>query len=159
MRRTRELLSGRAEVRSGRKGDVRVTRWQDLGFPVLEQFYWQRVVFDEFHELESFESVQQNSLQHLRSRFRWGLTGTPPVDSNSGVVFMSSLFRVDLPGCLPTSASWESDRLVTEGAGRFLDHFARQNTAELPHIRLEEHVVVVHHTPEERALSLLLFLT
>lgn len=67
---------------------------------MLEMFYWRRVVFDEFHELESFESAQQNSLQFLRSHFRWGLTGTPPVDNNAGAIFMSSLFRVDLPGFL-----------------------------------------------------------
>ena len=101
----------------------------------------------QFHELESFESTQQhlglpkelqacehvgsacvlhrpqrNSLQFLRSHFRWGLTGTPPVDTNAGLrfgaaqrelserqhlpaaargpIFMSSLFRVDLPGDL-----------------------------------------------------------
>ena len=30
-----------------------------LRFPVLEMFYWKRIVFDEFHELESFESTQQ----------------------------------------------------------------------------------------------------
>ncbi|CAK0809157.1 unnamed protein product, partial [Prorocentrum cordatum] len=38
--------------------------------------------------------------------------------------------------------------------GRFLDDFARQNTAELPGIRVQEHMVVVHHTPAERALYL-----
>lgn len=27
---------------------------QDLLFPLLEMFYWKRVVFDEFHELEGF---------------------------------------------------------------------------------------------------------
>lgn len=159
--RTRELLKGTVSVRSGRKGDSFVQSWQDLEFPVLEQFYWRRVVFDEFHELESFDSTQQNSLQHLRASFRWGLTGTPPVESSAGVIFMSSLFRLDLPGYLssmPRSgvdlSTWEGDRLLTESAGRFLDEFARQNTAELPHIRLEEHVIAVRHTMAERALYL-----
>merc|ERR1719476_916567 len=140
-----------------------VRNWQQLEFPVLEQFYWRRIVFDEFHELESFDSLQQNSLQHLRASYRWGLTGTPPIDCNAGVIFMSSLFRVDLAGYLgdrqrhsncPNLAPWESDRMLTETAGRFLDQFARQNTAELPDIRLEEHVVVVRHSKEERALYL-----
>lgn len=159
---TKELLSGKSRFKSGRKGDKVATRWQDVQFPMLEMFYWHRVVFDEFHELESFESAQQNSLQHLRSHYRWGLTGTPPVGTAAGVIFMSSLFRVDLPGYLsmknhesmPDLTPWEADRLLVETAGRFLDHFARQNTAELPHIGLEEHVVAVHHTPAERALYL-----
>lgn len=156
---TAGLMSGKVQMRSGRSGDTYVSSWKELQFPVLEQFHWKRVVFDEFHELESFENVQQNSLQHLRSSYRWGLTGTPPVDDNAGVIFMSSLFRTDIPGFLPGGArpeltAWESDRLSTETAGRFLDEFARQNTAELPHIRLEEHVVNVQHTLEERALYL-----
>merc|ERR1719203_2042270 len=117
-------------MRSGsqKKGEKYVRDWRQLEFPVLEQFHWRRVVFDEFHELESFDSLQQNSLQHLRSSYRWGLTGTPPVDCNAGVIFMSSLFRIDLPGYIergpgqvPNLSSWEGDRWLTQTAGRFLD--------------------------------------
>eukprot|EP00930_Biecheleria_cincta_P032620 TRINITY_DN22621_c0_g1_i1.p1 TRINITY_DN22621_c0_g1~~TRINITY_DN22621_c0_g1_i1.p1 ORF type:complete len:1349 (+),score=265.47 TRINITY_DN22621_c0_g1_i1:55-4101(+) len=160
-KQTKLLLEGLASMRSGRKSEVQVTDWQALEFPVLEMFYWRRVVFDEFHELESFESLQQNSLQFLRSHFRWGLTGTPPVESNAGGIFMSSLFRIDLPGYLPRPEGkaldlqpWEDDRLLTETVGHFLDAFARQNTADLPHIKLQEQVVLVHHTAAERALYL-----
>lgn len=125
-------------------------------FPVLEAFYWKRVVFDEFHELESFESPQQGCLQRLRAHFRWGLTGTPPVNSNAGVIFMSSLFRIDLPGSLDNRSltPWEGDRLLTEQCAHFLQRYARQNKADLPSIGLQEHVLVVKHTPEERALYL-----
>jgi len=161
---TGRLVAGVGRARSGRKGDNYVSSWQDLEFPILEQFFWRRIVFDEFHELESFDSQQQNSLQHLRASYRWGLTGTPPVDCSAGVIFMSSLFRVDLPGYLTTTSrssgaavdlsTWEADRLLAEGSGRFLDEAARQNTAELPHLRLQEHVIVVHHTMAERALYL-----
>mmetsp|Transcript_1388 Transcript_1388/g.3013 ORF Transcript_1388/g.3013 Transcript_1388/m.3013 type:complete len:1237 (-) Transcript_1388:388-4098(-) len=152
----------------------------DLKFPVLEMFYWKRIVFDEFHELESIQSSQQHTLHHLRSHYRWGLTGTPPIDSNAGVVLMASLFRIDLAGILtyrcgvrdfpylaggsqsrlrqveepPNLAEWESDRLLTEAAVRFLDHYARQNTSELPEIRLQNHVVFVRHSPAERVLYL-----
>ncbi|CAE7765005.1 mus-41 [Symbiodinium sp. CCMP2592] len=155
----RGLLQGRVPLRSGRKGNEMVWKWQDLEFPVLEMFYWKRIIFDEFHELESFESTQQNSLQFLRSHFRWGLTGTPPIDTNAGAIFMSSLFRVDLPGYIETGGeidlqSWEFDKLLTETAGNFLDVFVRQNTAELASIRLQEHVVIVRHTAAERALYL-----
>jgi len=159
------LMQGTHSMVSGRKSGCSVNDWKELEFPVLEMFYWRRIVFDEFHELESFESAQQNSLQFLRAHFRWGLTGTPPVDNNAGVIFMSSLFRIDLPGYLadgfqggratgPDLEDWESDRLLTESAARFLDDYVRQNTAELPHIRLEEHVVQINHTAAERALYL-----
>ncbi|CAE8736565.1 unnamed protein product [Polarella glacialis] len=162
---TQKLLQRKIMLRSGRKGNTQVNKWQDLEFPVLEMFYWRRIVFDEFHELESFDSLAQNSLQHLRSHFRWGLTGTPPVERNAGGIFMSSLFRIDLPGYLletgldkvtgrPNLEPWETDRLLTETTGQFLDAYARQNTAELPHIQLQEHVIVVNHSPAERVLYL-----
>jgi len=163
MHSTQKLIKGTGAVNRSKTCTEQAASWTELKFPVLEMFYWRRVVFDEFHELESFESLQQTSLQHLRAHFRWGLTGTPPVTSNAGVIFMSSLFRIDLPGALqdpvgaakyPDLAPWEADRLLTEQAGQFLDRYARQNTAELPAIGLEEHVVVVRHTPEERALYL-----
>jgi len=72
-----------------------------------------------------------------------------------------------LPGCIklrkshwewetayPNLSPWEGDRLLAEVAGRFLDHFVRQNTAELPEIRLEEHIELVQHTADERAIYL-----
>eukprot|EP00928_Gymnodinium_smaydae_P020505 TRINITY_DN17922_c0_g1_i1.p1 TRINITY_DN17922_c0_g1~~TRINITY_DN17922_c0_g1_i1.p1 ORF type:complete len:1327 (-),score=191.01 TRINITY_DN17922_c0_g1_i1:399-4379(-) len=165
--RTRTWLCGRGSIPSGRKGDHFVSDWRELTFPVLELFYWRRVVFDEFHELESFENLQQNSLQHFRAHYRWGLTGTPPVERSAGVIFMSSLFRIDLPSFLGENirsrsghgndtdlSPWEGDRLLAEQSANFLETFVRQNTAELPHIGLQEHVVLVRHTPEERALYL-----
>mmetsp|Transcript_6976 Transcript_6976/g.15268 ORF Transcript_6976/g.15268 Transcript_6976/m.15268 type:complete len:1272 (+) Transcript_6976:48-3863(+) len=151
--------------------DVYANSPNELMFPLLEMFYWRRIVFDEFHELEGMESKQQKILQHMRSHYRWGLTGTPPIGSNAGVIFMSSLFRVDLTGHLnfpdrprgprswqvglsPDLNEWEEDKLLAETAGRFLDRFARQNTAELPHVRLQNHVIYVRHTLAERALYL-----
>ena len=68
----------------------------------------------EIHRLIHDPRPPRDSLQFLRSHFRWGLTGTPPIDTNAGgsggsegsasasgepgAIFMSSLFRVDLPG-------------------------------------------------------------
>jgi SNF2 family DNA or RNA helicase len=140
----------------GAPAPIECANIDDLMFPLLEQFYWRRVVFDEFHELESFQNAQQVSLQHMRAHYRWGLTGTPPVGSNAGVIFMSSLFRVDLPGCLagPDISHWENDKLLTQMSLRFLDRYARQNAAELPEIPLEEEIVRVSHTTAERALYL-----
>ena len=48
--------------------------WMRLGFPVLEQFLWRRVIFDEFHELNDDTC---RALSCLRAHHRWGLTGTP----------------------------------------------------------------------------------
>ena len=37
--------------------------------------------------------TQQNILQHLRSHFRWGLTGTPPVSNNMGAISLAGRDR------------------------------------------------------------------
>merc|ERR1719174_1261378 len=97
MQSTRKLLAGHFYMR----GSSHSSTSETLVFPLLEMFYWRRVVFDEFHELESFQGAQQSVLQHMRAHSRWGLTGTPPIDNIAGVIFMSSLFRCDLPGRLP----------------------------------------------------------
>mmetsp|Transcript_21147 Transcript_21147/g.59151 ORF Transcript_21147/g.59151 Transcript_21147/m.59151 type:complete len:1079 (-) Transcript_21147:12-3248(-) len=166
---TRKLIEGSFRMSVGDKSKVHTSK--TLVFPMLEMFYWRRVVFDEFHELESFQSAQQSILQHMRAHSRWGLTGTPPIDNIAGVIFMSSLFRCDLPGFLPMEKVqskkgmkrlvevpnmlyYESDKLMQELAGRFLDRFARQNTAELPHIVLQQHVIMVRHNAAEQALYL-----
>merc|ERR1712190_388270 len=94
MQKTMKLMDGglrmEGNVKDREKGETYNTK--TLVFPVLEMFYWRRVVFDEFHELECFNSEQQVILQHMRSFARWGLTGTPPVDNIAGVLFLSSLF-------------------------------------------------------------------
>lgn len=169
MQCTRKLMSGDLMIGSGDK--ARMASSKTLVFPLLEMFWWRRVVFDEFHELESFQGDKQVILQHMRAHSRWGLTGTPPIDKIAGVIFMSSLFRCDLPGYLPVEKVpikkgsrtlvevphmqyYEEDRLMRETAARFLDRFARQNTAELPHIALQQHTIPVWLTAAERALYL-----
>merc|ERR1719359_202787 len=43
---------------------------------------------------------------------------------------------------------------MTDTAARFCDRYIRQNTAELPHIKLEEHVKLVRHSAAEMAIYL-----
>eukprot|EP00931_Biecheleriopsis_adriatica_P092385 TRINITY_DN66193_c0_g1_i1.p1 TRINITY_DN66193_c0_g1~~TRINITY_DN66193_c0_g1_i1.p1 ORF type:complete len:1171 (+),score=242.51 TRINITY_DN66193_c0_g1_i1:41-3514(+) len=123
-------------------------------FPLLEQFFWRRVVFDEFHELasESFQD-KQNSLQHVRSHYRWALTGTPPLNV-TGILFMSSLFRIDLPGRDVTNAAWLHSPHLIKQCGAFLDTFVRQNAPDTSHIKLIEHIISVRLSKQERLLYL-----
>ncbi|CAD7955549.1 unnamed protein product [Amoebophrya sp. A120] len=67
----------------------------DLPFPLLEQCHWGRLVLDEFHEAEAL-SGRTNVLMFLRSSCRWGLTGTPCVQSAESVRTMGGLFGMDL---------------------------------------------------------------
>ncbi|CAK0856680.1 unnamed protein product, partial [Prorocentrum cordatum] len=72
-------------------------RWQDLRCPPLELFFWHRVVFDEFHELEAMDTRRFTMLQNLRCRHRWGLTGTPPRRDKLQVANLASIMRVHIP--------------------------------------------------------------
>ncbi|CAD7941861.1 unnamed protein product [Amoebophrya sp. A25] len=81
-----------------------------LLFPLLEQFYFRRIVFDEFHELEAFGDKQVSTLLSLKAYSKFGLTGTPQVDSVRQVAATASLFGVDLCGVSRTEADY-ADRL------------------------------------------------
>ncbi|CAE7211935.1 mus-41, partial [Symbiodinium pilosum] len=120
-----------------------------LRFPVLEQVWWKRIVFDEFHELEAIgDTAQFDSLQCICAGCRWGLTGTPPTRDLSQVATLAKLFQ--LPG-LPSRDSCDYEvQLAQEMAQSFLDRFARQNTSEeLEVVPLKEQIVVIEQTPEE----------
>eukprot|EP00392_Amoebophrya_sp_AT5.2_P013519 g13643.t1 len=81
-----------------------------LQFPLLEQFYFRRIVFDEFHELEAFGDKQVSTLLNLKAFSKFGLTGTPQVDSVRNVAATASLFGIDLVGVSQIEAEY-ADRL------------------------------------------------
>lgn len=114
--------------------------WRKLKQPVLQLFYWHRIVFDEFHELEAMDRRRCTMLQHLRAHCRWGLTGTPPMRDVVQIYDLAKILRVQFAN---------SDAAECQ---QFLEIFVRQNKAELPEIPVQEHRVVVQQTPEERAL-------
>lgn len=66
---------------------------EKLVFPLLEQIWWRRVIYDELHEVEEFKSSRQlNSILNFRSFFKWGLTGTPANTNVRSVAAIASLF-------------------------------------------------------------------
>ena len=67
-------------------------------FPRLEDFYFRRIVFDEFHELEENDAEALEILNASRAHYVWGLTGTPNAESVRSVAGMASLFRIDTLG-------------------------------------------------------------
>lgn len=120
---------------------------------LFEMFYWKRVCFDEFHEVVRAKAdgarsstasrratmYALNSLQGLRM---WGLTGTPLLSSSRAVADMASLLRIFIP---------PGDEAEAQ---RWLDAWVRSNTWDKSSIEVEEHWVLVHLTPPERALYL-----
>jgi SNF2 family DNA or RNA helicase len=54
-------------------------RERELGRKAIERFLWNRIISDEAHELYALEDrLWALPVNNLRSRIRWGLTGTPP---------------------------------------------------------------------------------
>ncbi|CAD7956650.1 unnamed protein product [Amoebophrya sp. A120] len=95
---------------SSSSSSIKNDKYRLLLFPLLEQFYFRRIVFDEFHELEAFEDKQVSSLLNLKAFSKFGLTGTPQVDSVRNVAATASLFGVDLCGVSQVEAEY-ADRL------------------------------------------------
>lgn len=60
----------------------------------LECFYYHRIVFDEFHELNATHSTTQAIVSGLKSNYAWGLTGTPCFSSNQGLNGASKFLQV-----------------------------------------------------------------
>ena len=127
--------------------------WGNLRFPVLEMFFFRRVIFDELHELVGDPKGDLSAMHHLRSSHFWGLTATPLLSSTRHVSQMAALLRIDVAG--PGSHSLlDSDLVLVENCQRFLDACVRRNTAEVPKIQVKQHLRLVKHTPQERALYL-----
>ncbi|CAE7721920.1 SHPRH [Symbiodinium sp. CCMP2592] len=121
--------------------------WTELTFPVLEQFFWKRVIFDECHELHGDIC---HTLCFLRAHHRWGLTGTPALHGMKHIANMASLLRIELAG----PGRLRENPVLAENCWRFLDSCVRQNSAELPKLRIIQHLKFVRHTAQERALYL-----
>eukprot|EP00927_Polykrikos_kofoidii_P076842 TRINITY_DN73869_c0_g1_i1.p1 TRINITY_DN73869_c0_g1~~TRINITY_DN73869_c0_g1_i1.p1 ORF type:complete len:1614 (+),score=250.98 TRINITY_DN73869_c0_g1_i1:97-4938(+) len=87
-------------------------------WPVFEDIFWKRVVYDEFHEVESFsrDPEQMRMLLKLRGEAIWGLTGTPNAESVRGIVAMASLFRIDILGTISAEHLHFFDRVQHSAA-------------------------------------------
>ena len=64
-----------------------------IGYPLLEMFHWNRVVFDEFH---LFDSRQLAVCKSLKKDKVWGLSGTPSLGDFYDVARMGELIGVPL---------------------------------------------------------------
>ncbi|CAE8660588.1 unnamed protein product [Polarella glacialis] len=146
--------------------------YREAKFPVFELFWWHRVVFDEFHESESWEYNRVRELtKALCATNRWGLSGTPPLGSSEAVADVAELMGYpDLCGAacmrrrveIRNKPHWayreelSSDSHQTglrHEAQEFVDGYVRQNSSELVEaIRVVEHTELVEHTPEERVI-------
>jgi hypothetical protein len=61
--------------------------------PFFESFWWTRVIFDEFHESESWDFRGRELLKAIGSEYRWGLSGTPPFGSTESAALVAGLLN------------------------------------------------------------------
>eukprot|EP00746_Dinoflagellata_sp_MGD_P127724 gnl/MRDRNA2_/MRDRNA2_62227_c0_seq1.p1 gnl/MRDRNA2_/MRDRNA2_62227_c0~~gnl/MRDRNA2_/MRDRNA2_62227_c0_seq1.p1 ORF type:complete len:1902 (+),score=464.19 gnl/MRDRNA2_/MRDRNA2_62227_c0_seq1:92-5797(+) len=111
--------------------------------PTLEAFYWKRVVFDEFHEVLGIrEGRPYHALRQCFAKYHWGLTATPRLGNAADISDMASLLHISIP----------SQDYVE--AQHFIDEWVRSSTWDTSTVPLENRVVYVQHTKQERLLYL-----
>ncbi|EMC95652.1 hypothetical protein BAUCODRAFT_24680 [Baudoinia panamericana UAMH 10762] len=64
-----------------------------IGRPLLQMFYFDRIIIDEFHLLEPKERA---AVTALHADKRWGLSGTPPIDDFYDIAELAGLMGVPL---------------------------------------------------------------
>lgn len=122
----------------------------------LEVFWWRRVVCDEFHELLSRYPPAQIAVELFHAEYKWGLSGTPPCQTLVQIRKAAGFFGVQIPTTLPGTVADNEAEAPRQVAQEWLDAFVRRNTAELPEMEQEEHIVEVQQTAREKALYLAL---
>lgn len=130
-------LSTRSKIRHAQSNAVAKRLSLQDKFPVLEIFYWRRLILDEFHESELWGQGQRETIEHMAAHSRWGLSGTPPIGDALSVSNMAALLGIKVHYAHPTYLQ------------RFLDSFVRQNSLEMQ-IPVEERIVKVTLTSAEQ---------
>ncbi|KZO91677.1 hypothetical protein CALVIDRAFT_567992 [Calocera viscosa TUFC12733] len=150
--------------------------WRQLVCPPLEAFYFERLVVDEYTYLKDAPLA---AVTKLSSAYRWVLSGTPPVHNFAAVktiaVFLNVHLGIDDASETKAdgrgrskneqtsvekfhsfrevhSAAWHTRR--HQKAQEFLDHFVRQNIAEIDEIPCEQSLKLVTLPAAERAIYL-----
>lgn len=170
----------RRKKSSVKKAGKKPSTWKDLRAPPLELFYFARKVVDEYTYLEARDVP---TIQAIKSRCSWVLSGTPPMDSFDDVKAIAAYLGVNLGAPDPVQltrkgtvakSSTKAEQLSKSEvfheflearspawhdrrrvvAQQFLDTFVRQNIAEIDEIPFEESVVDISLPTAERAVYL-----
>ncbi|KAJ5676207.1 hypothetical protein N7462_009104 [Penicillium macrosclerotiorum] len=161
------------------KYDAFPPKWENMKYPMLHAFRFNRIVIDEYTYQNQLASDRTISLLSISARSRWILSGTPALDDFADAKTIAQHLKVhlgidedgDVPsGNLrlkkarsnltameafqlyqpPRSASWYQNRHTH--AQSFLDRFARQNFADTSQLPVEFHLVLSNLSNSERDL-------
>ena len=125
-------------------------------FPVLQAFWWHRIIIDEFHESVVWEFRPRELVKEIGATHRWGLSGTPPLHTSVAVTEVAKLLWYPQKVAAPMMKLWimleqtrgqklisfvESHGLALEmEALAFLNNCVRQNST-----KLVDDIEVVYH--------------
>jgi len=170
-RRKKHAISSRCTPQS-------TLEWTNLKAPPLEMFYFARKVVDEYTYLDHRDIP---TVQAIKARCSWVLSGTPPLESFDDVKGIASYLGVNLGASNPVALTKKGDRpsdarkelskselfqefLETKSlswhtrrrsvAQRFLHRFVRQNVAEIDEIPFKALIQHVAMPAPERAVYL-----
>ena len=135
-------------------------------FPVFHAFWWRRIIIDEFHESAAWDFRNRELVNGIGATYRWGLSGTPPLDTSSTVTDIARLLwyhkSVNAPAMKlwlqlePIGANKNESFIARHGmeldaeALMFLTNCVRQNST-----KLVDAIDVEHHV-EYPSLSILI---
>ena len=88
-----ESKSKNNEDKKGPKGASKFIPVEKIGRPLFEQFFWNRIIVDEFHQ---YDPVQYASIKCLKGDKRWGLSGTPAMSDFYDIAQTAGLLNIPL---------------------------------------------------------------
>jgi site-specific DNA-cytosine methylase len=149
------------------KGAPKSIPVEDIDLPLFEHFFWNRIIVDEFH---IYSPREYAALKGLNADKRWGLSGTPAMNSFYDIAQISGLLNIPLRirsdsarvmSKSNATSLWkdlsEFERFDTmrevpsdcmharmhEIAQAFLDNFARRNLADFAEMTYDDNLVAV----------------
>jgi site-specific DNA-cytosine methylase len=75
------------------KGAPKSIPVENIGQPLFEHFFWNRIIFDEFH---LYKAREYAAMKSLHADKRWGLSGTPAMSDFYDIAQMAGLLSVPL---------------------------------------------------------------
>ncbi|UJO22037.1 uncharacterized protein CLAFUR5_09289 [Fulvia fulva] len=129
---------GKAKASTTKKATATKLDADHVGSPLFEMFYFNRMLVDEFHQLESKDRLASYSLNADK---RWGLSGTPDLGDFQDSAQVASLLGVQLPvgGNAKSVMKASNARKLTEQmtrSERF--HAFRESPSEAQHAQIHE---------------------
>jgi superfamily II DNA or RNA helicase len=163
----KDYVESKANASKAVKAALKAVPTGNLDRPLFEQFFFNRIIIDEFHQYTAREYA---SLKALKADKPWGLSGTPTLTDFYDIAQIADLLSIPLRiGSDSTRTMTERNRSILrkdmtdferfdamrempsdcmharihENAQSFLDTFVRQNVMDFDAMVYDDHLVPV----------------